>query len=154
MNCELRYLLCLRRRTQIERSPRTDAFVAFVATKYQQISAICDIYDGSRFRGGAGGCRCCRHSRSCSPLRQGGGRQQASPTTTRHVLPISDDIVVTPFVGANDENDITVAPPQGSEFFEDVYDGDYDDGLQNKEGEDCITPGSAVLRPRQTWGGA
>ena len=66
----------------------------------------------------------------------------------------SGDVVVTPFVGADDENDSTVAPPQGSDFFEDVYDGDYYDGLQNEDGEDRIAPGSAVLRPRQTWGGA
>ena len=66
----------------------------------------------------------------------------------------SGDVVVTPFVGADDENDGTVAPPQGSDFFEDVYDGDYYDGLQNEDGEDRIAPGSAVLRPRQTWGGA
>ena len=66
----------------------------------------------------------------------------------------SGDVVVTPFVGANDENDGTVAPPQGSDFFEDVYDGDYYDGLKNEDGEDCIAPGSAVLRPHQTWGGA
>jgi len=63
------------------------------------------------------------------------------------------DIVVTPFVRADDKNDDAVAPPQGSEFFEDV-EGDYYDGLQNKDGEDRIAPGSAVLRPRQTWGGA
>jgi hypothetical protein len=52
----------------------------------------------------------------------------------------SGDVVVMPFVGVHDDNDGTVAPPQGSEFFED--------------GEDGIAPGSAVLRPRQTWGGA
>ena len=63
-------------------------------------------------------------------------------------------LVVTPFVGADDENDNTVAPPQGSDFFEDVYDGDYYDGLQNEDSEDCIAPGSAVLHPRRTWGGA
>ena len=66
----------------------------------------------------------------------------------------SGDVVMMSFVGANDENDGTVAPPQGSDFFEDVYDGDYYDGLQNEDGEDRIAPGSAVLRPRQTWGGA
>jgi hypothetical protein len=65
----------------------------------------------------------------------------------------SGDVVVTPFFGADDENDGTVVPPQGLEFFEDV-EGDYYDGLQNKDGEDRIAPGSAVLRPRQTWGGA
>ena len=65
----------------------------------------------------------------------------------------SGDVVVTPFVGADDENDSTVAPPQGSDFFEDV-EGDYYDGLQNEDGEDRIAPGSAVLRPCQTWGGA
>ena len=27
----------------------------------------------------------------------------------------------------------------------DVYDGDYNDGLQNEDGEDRIAPGSAVL---------
>ncbi len=63
------------------------------------------------------------------------------------------NVVVTPFVGADDENDGAVAPPQGSEFFEGV-EGDYYDGLQNEDGEDRIAPGSAVLRPRQTWGGA
>ena len=63
------------------------------------------------------------------------------------------DVVVTPFVVAYDENNGAVAPPQDSEFFEDV-EGDYYDGLQNEDGEDCIAPGSAVLRPRQTWGGA
>ncbi len=66
----------------------------------------------------------------------------------------SGDDVVTPFVVANDENDGTMAPPQGSDFFEDVYDGDYYDGLPNEDGEDPIPPGSAVLRPRQTRGGA
>ena len=64
----------------------------------------------------------------------------------------SGNVLVTPFVGADDENDGTVAPPQGSLFFEDV-DGDYNDGLQNKDGKDRIAPGSAVLRPCQTWGG-
>ena len=62
------------------------------------------------------------------------------------------DVIVTPSVGADDENDGTVVPPQGSEFFEDV-EGDYYDSLQNEDGEDRIAPGSAVLRPRQTWGG-
>jgi hypothetical protein len=46
----------------------------------------------------------------------------------------SGDVVVMPFVGADDENDGTVAPPHGSDFFEDVYDGDYYDGLQNEDG--------------------
>ena len=63
-------------------------------------------------------------------------------------------VVVTPFDRADDENDGTVALPQGSEFFEDVYDGNYYDGLQHKDDEDRIAPYSAVLRPRQTWGGA
>ena len=27
----------------------------------------------------------------------------------------------------------------------DVYDGNYNDGLQNKDGEDRIAPGSAIL---------
>ena len=65
----------------------------------------------------------------------------------------SGDAVVTPFVGADDENDGTVAPPQGLEFFEDV-EGDYYDSLQNKDGEYCIAPSSAILRPCQTWGGS
>ena len=56
------------------------------------------------------------------------------------------DVAVTPLDG-------TVVPPQGSDFFEDVK-GDYYDGLQNEDGKDCIVPGSAVLRPCQTWGGA
>jgi hypothetical protein len=63
------------------------------------------------------------------------------------------DVVVTPFVGANDENDGTVAPSQGSEFFEDVYDGNYYDGLQHEDSEDRTAPCSAILRPHQTWGG-
>ena len=63
------------------------------------------------------------------------------------------DVVVTPFVGADDENNGAVAPPQGSEFVEGV-EGDYYDGLQNEDSEDRIAPGSAVLCPRQTWGGA
>ena len=63
-------------------------------------------------------------------------------------------LVVTPFVGADDEINGKVAPPQGLDFFEDVYDGDYYDGLQNEDSEDCIAPGSAVLHPRRTWGGA
>jgi hypothetical protein len=65
----------------------------------------------------------------------------------------SGDVVVAPFVGADDENDGTVAPLQGLEFFEDA-EGDYYDGLQNEDGEDRIAQGSAVLRPHQTWGGA
>jgi len=63
----------------------------------------------------------------------------------------SGDVIVTLFVGADDENNGVVAPPQGSGFFEDV-EGDYYDGLQNEDGEDRIAPGSAVLRPRN-WGG-
>ncbi len=62
-------------------------------------------------------------------------------------------VIVTSFVGADDEIDGTVAPPQGSEFFEDV-EGDYYVGLQHEDGEDRIAPGSAVLRPRQLGGGA
>jgi len=61
----------------------------------------------------------------------------------------SGDAVVTPFVGADDENNGTVAPPQGLEFFED-FEGNYYDGLENEDGEYRIAPGSAVLRPRQT----
>ena len=64
----------------------------------------------------------------------------------------SGDVVVTPFVGADDGVDGTVAPPQGLDFFKDV-EGDYYDGLQNEDGEDRIAPGSAILRPHQTWGG-
>ena len=65
----------------------------------------------------------------------------------------SGNVVVTPLVGADDEIDSTVAPPQGSEFFEDV-EGDCYDGLQNEDSKDHIAPGSAVLRPCLTWGGA
>ena len=75
-----------------------------------------------------------------------------SPTTTRHVLPLwrrRRDAV-----RRGRQNVSTVTPPQSSDFFEDVYNGDYYDGLQNEDGEDRIAPGSAVLRPRQTWGGA
>jgi hypothetical protein len=56
----------------------------------------------------------------------------------------SGNVVVTPLVGADDENDGTVAPPQGSEFFEDV-EGNYYDGLQNEDGKDRIASVSAVL---------
>jgi hypothetical protein len=66
----------------------------------------------------------------------------------------SGDVVVTPFVGDDDESEGTVARRRARIFFEDVYDGHYYDGLQNEDGEYCIAPGSAVLRPRQTWGGA
>jgi hypothetical protein len=65
----------------------------------------------------------------------------------------SGDDAMTPFVGAHNNNNGTVVPPEGSEFFEDVKD-DYYDGLQNEDGEDRIAPGSVVLRPHQTWGGA
>ncbi len=65
----------------------------------------------------------------------------------------SGDVVVTPFVGANDKNKRRGGAAAGSEFFEDV-EGNYYDGLQNEDGEDHIALGSAVLRPHQTWGGA
>jgi hypothetical protein len=69
----------------------------------------------------------------------------------------SGNVVVMPFVGADNENNSTVAPPQGSYFFKDV-DGDYYNGLQNEDGEDPIAPGSAVLgdqrrRIRRIWRG-
>jgi hypothetical protein len=64
------------------------------------------------------------------------------------------NIVVMPFIGTDDKNHDTVAPPQGSKIFEDVHDGEYYDGLQNKDSEDRITPCSAILRPCQTLGGA
>ncbi len=65
----------------------------------------------------------------------------------------SGEVAVTSFVRAHDNYNGTVVPPQGSEFFEDV-EGDYYDGLQNKDGKDRIAPGSTILRPHQTWGGA
>ncbi len=40
----------------------------------------------------------------------------------------SGDVFVTPFVGAHDNNNGTVALPQGSEFSEDIK-GDYYEGL-------------------------
>ena len=64
----------------------------------------------------------------------------------------SGDVVVTPLVGANDENNGAAAATQ-AQIFEDVQ-GNYYDGLQNEDGEDCIAPGFAVLHPCQTWGGA
>ena len=73
------------------------------------------------------------------------------PWSSAPVLHLPGDVVVTPLVGADDEINGAVAPRQGSEFFEDV-EGDYYDGLQNEHGEDRIALGSAVLRPRQTWG--
>jgi len=66
-----------------------------------------------------------------------GEDDRPSPTTTRHVLPLWR-------LGADDKNDGTVVPLQGSEFFEDVK-GDYHDGLQNEDGKDHIAPGSAIL---------
>ena len=63
------------------------------------------------------------------------------------------NVVVTPFIGADDENNGAVAPLQGSEFFED-FKGDYYGDLQNEDSEDRIAPGSAVLHPCQPWGGA
>ncbi len=54
------------------------------------------------------------------------------------------NVVATPFVGADDDNDSTAAPLQGSAFFQDV-EGNYYVGLQKGDGKDCIAPGSAVL---------
>jgi hypothetical protein len=173
-------LPCLRRRTQITRSPRTD--------HVRRVRRVCrDCVPACR--------RCClvvvRHHRRPGPppptgrrrrFRGGTGAVSSLLSSIAFVLPTlsrrrpasspsgwgkttgpprpppamsfpSGNIVVTPFVGAHDDNDGTVAPPQGSEFFEDV-EGDYYDGLQNEDGDDCIALGSAVLRPRQTWGGA
>jgi len=42
------------------------------------------------------------------------------------------DVVVTPFIGADDENNGAVAPPQGTDFFED-FEGDYYGDLQNED---------------------
>jgi hypothetical protein len=84
-------------------------------------------------------------------VRMMGEDDRPSPTTTRHVLPLWQhrrDVVCR----VHDNNEGTVAPPQGLEFFKDV-EGDYYNGLQNKDGEDHIATGSAVLRPCQTWGG-
>ncbi len=83
----------------------------------------------------------------------GWGKTTGPPRPPPAISFLSGDVVVTSFVGANDEINGTVAPPQGSDFFEDV-EGDYYDGLQNEDGEDRIAMGSAVLRPCQTWGGA
>ena len=41
----------------------------------------------------------------------------------------SSNVDVTRFVRADNENDRTVAPPQGLEFFEDVYDGNSYNGV-------------------------
>ncbi len=90
--------------------------------------------------------------RPASPS-SGWGKTAGPPRPPPTISFPSGDVVVTPFIGADDEIDGTVAPPQGSEFFEDV-EGDYYDGLQNEDGEDRIALGSAVLRPHQTWGGA
>jgi hypothetical protein len=65
-----------------------------------------------------------------------------------HPLPAmsspSGDVIAMPFVGADDNNDSTAAPPQVSAFFQDV-EGDYYDGLQKWDDNDCIAPGSAIL---------
>ena len=47
----------------------------------------------------------------------------------------SGDVVVTPFVGDDDESEGTVARRRARIFFEDVYDGHYYNGLQNEDGE-------------------
>ena len=88
-----------------------------------------------------------------APSSLGWGKTTGPPPLPPAMSFPSGDVVVTPIVGADDEIDGTVVPPQGSEFFEDV-EGDYYNGLQNEDGEDRIAPGSAVLRLRQTWGGA
>jgi hypothetical protein len=54
------------------------------------------------------------------------------------------DVVATPFVGANNDNNSTAAPPQGSAFFQDVK-GNYYNGLQKGDGKDCIALGSTLL---------
>ena len=93
-------------------------------------------------------------SRRCPASSSSGwGKRTCPPRPPPAMSFPSGDVVVTPFVGADNKNDGMVAPPQGPDFFEDVYDGDYYDGLQNEDGEDCIAPGSAVLHPRQNWGG-
>ncbi len=48
------------------------------------------------------------------------------------------------FVGADNNNNSTAAPPQGSAFFQDI-EGDYYNSLQKGDSKDCIAPGSAVL---------
>ena len=63
---------------------------------------------------------------------------------------LSGNVIVTPFVGADDKNNGVVARPQGLEFFKDIEGNYY---IKKEDGEDRIAPGSAVLRPRQTWGG-
>ena len=101
-------LPCLRRRTQIARSPRTDLVRRVFRIRCDRVPARRHrrrrhvvvrhrrrpgppppAGRRNRFQGGAGGCRrCCRHSCSCSPRcqgdaqhrrRQDGGRRQALP---------------------------------------------------------------------------
>ena len=87
-------LPCLRRRTQIARSPRTHRVRCVRRVRCDCVAARrrrCHVVirhhrrpappppagRRRRFRGGAGECRCChRHSRSCSPRRQGDARRR------------------------------------------------------------------------------
>jgi hypothetical protein len=69
------------------------------------------------------------------------------------------NVITALFVGANNDDDSMVVPPQGSAFFKDV-EGNYYDGLQKGDCEDRIAPGSAVLTDgkaralsdREAWG--
>ncbi len=54
------------------------------------------------------------------------------------------DVMATPFIGADDDNNSTAVPPQVSAFFQDIK-GDYYDGLQKWDSKDCIALGSAVF---------
>jgi hypothetical protein len=56
----------------------------------------------------------------------------------------SGNVFAMPFVGADNNNNGTAAPPQGLAFFQDIK-GDYYNGLQKGDGKDHIAPGSAVL---------
>ena len=62
------------------------------------------------------------------------------------------NVFVTPFVGADDENDGAVAPPQGSGFFEDV-EGDYYDNLQKRGGRGSHLSGLRRPPPPKLGGG-
>ena len=88
----------------------------------------------SSFSGGAGGVVVVVviRSRRCPALLSSGWGKMTGPPRPPPAMSFpSGDVVVTPFIGADDEKDGTVAPPQGLEFFE-VVEGDYriDRGLR------------------------
>jgi hypothetical protein len=84
-------------------------------------------------------------SRRCpASLLSGWGMTTGPPRPPPAMSSPLGDVVATPFVGADNNNNGMAAPPQGLAFFKDVK-GDYYDGLLKGDSKDCIAPGSTVL---------